>query len=374
MSADRASKVPIAARRRFLLAAGAAGAATVAMPRVSLAQTVHWRIQSAWSPREIFHEFALDYAKKIDAMTGGRLKLDVLAAGSVVPAFQMSDAVHGGILDGGHGVAALRYNKHKASALFGTPPSFGWDSHGFLAWFYYGGGEALHRELLNGILKLNLVGFLYFPMPTQPLGWFGKQIAYAGDFNGVRYRSSGLTADLLRTLGAAVTVLPSGDIVPAMARGVLDATDSNNPSADLQRGLPTVSKLYMVGSHLRQVEAFEVVFNKTKFDALPSEFKAVLRQAAFAASSDQFWYAHARYAGDFDAIKKRDVNIVRTGPTVLESELKAWDQVIAEYSKEPFFAKVIASQKAWVKRTYPFLAANNLDSNELSMAYRHFFG
>jgi TRAP-type mannitol/chloroaromatic compound transport system substrate-binding protein len=307
-------------------------------------------------------------------MTCGRLKLEMLAAGSVVPAFQMSDAVHVGILDGGHGMAALRYNKHKASALFTTPPSFGWDSHGFLAWYYYGGGEALYRELLNGILKLNLVGFVYFPMPTQPLGWFSKEIGSADDFKGLRYRTSGLSADLLATLGVAVTVLPGGDIVPAMTRGVLDAADSNNPATDLRRGLPNVSKFYLLGSHLGQIGAFEVMFNKTRFDALPSELKAVLRQAAFAASSDQFWYAHARYTRDFEEIRKRQVNIVRTGPAVLQEELEAWSRVIAEHSKEPFFAKVIDSQKAWVKATRPFLAANNLDSNELATAYRHFFG
>ena len=374
MPADVARKPAVAARRRFLLAVGAAGAASVAMPQVSVAQTVRWRIQSAWSPRAIFHEFALDYAKKIDAMTGGRLKLDVLAAGSVVPAFQTSDAVHGGILDGGHGVAALRYNKHKASALFGTPPSFGWDSHSFLAWFYYGGGEALYRELLNGILKLNLVGFLYFPMPTQPLGWFKKEVRSADDLKGVRYRSSGLTAEVIGALGAMVTMLPSGDIVSAMERDVLDATGSSNPSTALQLGLPNVAKHYITASHLRQVEAFEVIFHKAKFDALSSELKTVLRQAAFSASSDQLWYAYARYAKDFDEISKRNVEVTRTDAQLLAAELKAWDQVIAARSKEPFFAKVIASQKAWVKRTGPFLQANNLDSAALSTAYRHFFG
>jgi TRAP-type mannitol/chloroaromatic compound transport system substrate-binding protein len=363
----------VAGRRRFLLASGI-GVVAITAPQVSRAQTVNWRLQSAWPPRDIFHEFALDYAKKIDAMTGGRLKLDVLSAGSVVPTFQISDAVHGGILDGAHGVAALRYNKHKASALFSTPPSFGWDSHGFLAWFYYGGGEALYKELLNGILKLNLVGLLYFPMPTQPLGWFRKEISGADDFKGVRYRSSGLPAELFSALGAAVMLLPRGDIVPAMERGVLDATDSNNPSADLQLGLPDAAKHYMMGGHHRQVDAFEIIFNQTKFDALKPEFKAVLRQAAFSASSEQLWVAYDRYAKDFDEIRKRDVSVVKTSPNVLEDQLKAWDQVIAERSKEPFFAKVIASQKAWVKRTGPFLQTNNLDSNALSVAYRHFFG
>ena len=129
---NRTSAEPFAPGRRFLLAAGGVAAA-VALPQVSRAQTVNWRIQSAWPPRDVFHDFANDYAKKVGAMTGERLKLDVVAVGSVVPSFQMADAVHAGILDGGHGVAALRYNKHKASALFAAPPSFGWDSHGFLA-------------------------------------------------------------------------------------------------------------------------------------------------------------------------------------------------------------------------------------------------
>ena len=331
-------------------------------------------MQSAWSSRDVFHEFALDYAKKVDALTGGRLKLDIAAAGTVVLPFQMSDAVHSGILDGCHGVADLRYNKHKASALFGTPPSFGWDSQSFLAWFYYGGGEVLHLELLNQVLRLNLTGFLYFPMPTQSLGWFRKQIKTADDLRGVRYRISGLSAEVFKVLGAAVTNLPNSDIVAAMQRGVLDAADSSSLTTDLQLGLPDVAKHYLTGSHHRQASAFELVFNKQRFDALPGEMKAVLRQAAFSASSDQAWYANARFSKDFDDVEKRGVAISKTSPELLEAELNAWDRVIAEHSQEPFFAKVIASQKAWVKRTSAFLQATSLDSSALSAAYRHYFG
>ena len=183
-------------RRRLLLAAGLAA---VAMPQVSRAQTAVWRFQSAWPSRDIFHEFAVDYTKKIEEMTGGRLKFDVLAAGSVVPAFQMQDAVHAGILDGGHGVSDIWYRKHKAASLFGSPPPFGWDAHGVLAWFYAGGGEALYRELVNDILKLNVVGLLYFPMPVQPLGWFKKEIKTVGDLKGISYRAEGIAADLFRS-------------------------------------------------------------------------------------------------------------------------------------------------------------------------------
>jgi TRAP-type mannitol/chloroaromatic compound transport system substrate-binding protein len=359
--------------RRQLLLAGGAGVVALATPQVSRAQTARWRMQSAWAPRETFHEFAVDYAKKVEAMSGGRLKLDVAAGGSVVPPFQMSDAVHSGILDGGCGLAEFRQNRHKASALFGAPPSFGWDSQGFLAWFYYGGGEALYTELL-GILRLNLVGLLCYPMPTQPLGWFRKEIAGAADLGGLRFRASGLAAEVLGALGAIITALPSGDVVAAMGRGVLDATDASSPATDLALGYPDAAKHFLIGSHLRQAAALEIVFNKTKFDALARELKVILRQAAFSASSDQLWSNQARTSKDFDEISKRGVKIARTSPDLLMAELKAWDQVIAEHSKEPFFAKVIASQKAWVKRTVPAVQLINLDSAALRAAYRHFIG
>ncbi len=364
----------IATRRKFLMAAGATAAATVAMPQVSRAQTVTWKYQSTWPTKDIFHEFAADYAKKVNDMTGGRLKLDVLAAGAVVPAFQMADAVHSGVLDGGHGVCAYWYGKHKAYSLFGTPPSWGWDAHGFLAWFYAGGGEALYKELVNTTLKLNLTGFLYYPMPTQPLGWFKKEMKTGDDFKGMKYRTVGLSADVFKELGAAVTILPGGEIVPAMDRGLLDAAEFNNPSSDILLGFPDVSKFFMMGSHHQQAEAFEIIFNKTKFDAQPAEVRAILRNAAFAASSDQLATGYDRYSKDLEEIKKKGVNVIKTSPKLLEDQLKAWDKVIAAQSQEPFFKKVVDSQKAWVKRTSGYLLVNNVDSVELAKAYKHFFG
>jgi TRAP-type mannitol/chloroaromatic compound transport system substrate-binding protein len=122
------------------------------------------------------------------------------------------------------------------------------------------------------------------------------------------------------------------------------------------------------------VEAFEVLFNKQKHDSLPAELKAILRWAAFASGSDMQGVALDRYSKDFQAIKKRGVSIVKTGEKVLDEQLAAWDKVIAEHSADPFFKKVIDSQKAWVKRTAAYVQTNNLDINALSAAYRHFFG
>lgn len=377
MPNNKRSGAPVAGRRKFLKTAGLTGAAavaTIAMPQVSRAQTVTMKYQSTWPTKDIFHEFAVDYAKKVNDMSGGRLKLDVLAAGAVVPAFQMADAVHSGVLDAGHGVCAYWYGKHKAYSLFGTPPSFGWDAASFLAWFYYGGGEALYTELVNGILKLNLTGFLYFAMPTQPMGWFKTELKNPDQFKGMKYRTVGLSADVFKEMGASVTILPGGEIVPALDRGLIDAAEFNNPSSDLLLGFPDVSKFFMLGSHHQQAEAFEIIFNKAKFDALPAEVKAICRNAAFASTADQNALAYHRYSNDLIEIKKRGVNVIKTPDNVLNAQLDAWTKVLAEQSKEPFFAKVIESQKAWMKRVYPYTSTNNLDSIALANAYKKLIG
>jgi TRAP-type mannitol/chloroaromatic compound transport system substrate-binding protein len=361
---------PRLARRHFLLAAGA----VVAMPQVSRAQTVVWRLQSAWSSRDILHEFAVDYGRRVEEMAGGRFKLDVVPGGSVVPPIQIQGAVHSGILDGGHAISDIWYGKHKAASLFSSPPPFGWDAHGLLAWFYAGGGEALYRELVNEVLKLNVTGLIYFPMPTQPLGWFRNEIKGGETLKGINYRTEGMAADLFRALGASVTVMPTAEIVPVMDRGLLDAAALNNPSSDLQIGLPSVARTYVLGSNHRAASALEITFNKSKFDAQPAEIRSILRHAALSASTGQLAMAYSRYPTDLDEIRHGGVAVIRVGENMLAAQLAAWDKVIAEHSKEPFFAKVIASQKAWVRKLQPYIAANNLTSAELAASYKHLLG
>ena len=332
-------------------------------------------MQSAWPARDVLHEVAVDYARRVGVMTANRLKIDVVASGAVVPALQMADAVHTGILHGGHGVATLWSNKHKAYALFGAPPSFGWDSHGFLAWFYSGGGEALYQELASDVLKLNLTGLaLIARCRRSRWAGSGRRSRAPPTSRACAFRTAGLAGEMFAALGVRVVSLPNSEIVPVMDRDLLDATEANNPATDIQLGIPDVAKFYMLGSHHRPAEALEIVFNKTRFDALSVELKAILRHAAFSASSEQSWSGTARYSKDFEEIRKRGVNVVKTAPEILHEQLKVWDKLIAEHSKDKFFAKVIASQKAWVKRTQPYLQANDLDSAELAAAYRHFFG
>lgn len=367
-------KTDVNSRRAFLkkgAVAAAAGAAGLAMPNVARAQdAVTFKFQSTWPAKDIFHEFAADFVARVNEMAGGKLKIELLAAGSVAKAFEVQDAVIAGTLDGGHGVTAYWYGKHKAFSLFGTPPAWGWRANQMLGWVKYGGGQALYDELVQQILGLNLVGFLTGPMPTQPLGWFKKEVTSAGDLNGVKYRTVGLSADLFKEMGAAVTIMGGGEIVPAMDRGLLDAAEFNNPSSDKLLGFADVSKDYMLQSYHQSAESFEIVFNKAKFDALAPELQAIIKYASEASSADMSWKAMDRYSTDLAALKEAGVKVHKTPDSVLQAQLAAWDKVLAAQSAEPFFAKVLESQKAWVKRV---VGAEFELEVEQNMAFDHFF-
>jgi TRAP-type mannitol/chloroaromatic compound transport system substrate-binding protein len=358
-------------RRRFIAtAAAAAGATVVAAPAVHAQAPIKLKFQSTWPNKDIFHEFAGDYVKRVNSMTGGRVELELLPAGSVVPAFQMLDAVSSGILDGGHGVAAYWYGKNKAFSLFGTAPAFGWDADELLGWIRFGGGQALYDDLVQNTLKLNVVGMLTGPMPSQPLGWFKKEVTSANDLKGLKYRTVGLGADLFKELGAAVTIVPGGEIVPAIDRGLLDGAEFNNPSSDLVLGFPDVSKVYMLQSYHQALECFEILFNKTKFSSLPPDVQEILKGASDATSATMMWKAQDRYSKDLEAIRARGVKVYPTPKPVLEAQLKAWDVVIANLSADPVFKKVVDSQKEWAKRIVGFRLEYEPDSK---FAYDHFF-
>ena len=170
-------------------------------------------------------------------MTGGDLKIEVLPAGAVVPAFGLLDAVSKGTLDGGHGVLVYHYGKQNALALWGSGPAFGMDANMLLSWHKYGGGKELLAKIYQSI-GANVVSFPYGPMPTQPLGWFKKPITKAEDFKGLKYRTVGISIDMFTAMGAAVNALPGGEIVPAMDRGLLDAAEFNNATSDRILGFP----------------------------------------------------------------------------------------------------------------------------------------
>ena len=362
-------------RRKFLKAAsGVAGGAALVFPMIAKGQTgpISMRWQSTWPSKDIFHEYALDYAKKVNDMTGGDLKIEVLPAGAVVPAFGLLEAVSKGTLDGGHGVLVYHYGKSTALALWGSGPAYGMDANMLLSWHKYGGGKELLAKIYQSI-GANVVSFPYGPMYTQPLGWFKKPVTKADDFKGLKYRTVGISIDLFTSMGAAVNALPGGEIVPAMDRGLLDAAEFNNMSSDRTLGFPDVSKVCMLQSYHQNAEQFEITFNKTKYDALPEKLRAIIAYAVEAASQDLTWKAIDRYSKDYIELQTKDkVRFYKTPDSILEKQLELYDQIVAKKAAEnPLFKEILDSQLAFAERAVRWDMDNNVSRR---MAYNHYFG
>src|SRR5216117_1381186 len=324
-------------RRKFLQGAAlaATGAAALGFPMVTKAQgPISMRWQSTWPQKDIFHEYALDFAKKVNDMTGGDLKIEVLPAGAVVPAFGLLDAVSKGTLDGGHGVLVYHYGKQTALALWGSSPAYGMDANMLLSWHRYGGGKELLTKLYAS-LNLNVVSFPYGPMATQPLGWYKKPITKPDDFKGLKFRTVGISIDLFQGLGAAVNALPGAEIVPAMDRGLLDAAEFNNATSDRILGFADVSKVCMLQSYHQNAEQLEITFNKAKYDALPDKLKAIIANAVSAASQEMQWKAIDRYSQDYVELQTKDkVRFYRTPDSILKAQLEIYDDIVKKKSAE----------------------------------------
>jgi TRAP-type mannitol/chloroaromatic compound transport system substrate-binding protein len=371
-SAAEAVETKTSRRRFFGKAATAAVAAPIAgFPMIAVAQTpVVLKIQGAWGPNEIFTEMAQQYVTRVNEMAGGRMRLEYLPTGAVVKTFEIMDAVSKGVLDGGHHVSGYWYGKTKVASLFGTGPVSGATPEIGLSWIHAGGGQQLWDKLVAK-MNLNVVGFFAMPMPAQPLGWFkNPPPKTAAALKGFKYRTIGLAADLLQEMGMAVAQLPGGEIVPAMQRGVIDAFEFNNPTADMRFGAQDVAKYYSMGSYHQAQEFFEIIFNKDKYNALSADLKAILKYGVEAANTANIALAHDNYSKDLqELIVKHKVQVSRTTRDVYQGQLKAWDVVTAKLEKDvDMFKEVNDSFKAWSKRVGFYHFTNEAD---YKLAYEH---
>ena len=358
-------------RRRFLKGAALVGGTAAGFPMTAKAQgPLTMRFQSTWSAKDILHEYALDYAKIVNDMTGGELRIEVLPAGAVVPAFGVMEAVSKGALDGGHGVLAYSYGKSSAFALWGSGPAYGMDGDMMLAWHKYGGGKELLEKVYASI-GANVVSFPYAPLFTQPLGWFKKPITKPADFKGLKYRTVGISIDLFTAMGATVSALPGGEIVPAIDRGLLDAAEFGSTSSDRAIGLADVSKVCMLQSYHQNAEQLEITFNKTKYDALPRKLKAIIAGAVDAASANMVWKAIDRNSQDYIALQTVDkVRFHKTPDSVLRKQLELYDRVLEQKMATPLVKDITESQRRFAQRAVQW--EQDVVVNR-RMAYEHYF-
>jgi TRAP-type mannitol/chloroaromatic compound transport system substrate-binding protein len=218
-----------------------------------------------------------------------------------------------------------------------------------------------------------VVAFPYGPMPTQPLGWFKKPVTKADDMKGLKFRTVGISIDVFTAMGAAVNALPGGEIVPAMDRGLLDAAEFNNATSDRILGFPDVSKVCMLQSFHQNAEQFEILFNKTKYDALPPKMQATIANAVDACSAEMSWKAIDRYSKDYvEMQEKQNVKFYKTPDAILQRQLEAYDTAASKKEGEnALFKEIAESQRAYAARVVKW----DLDTNvNRRMAYNHYFG
>jgi TRAP-type mannitol/chloroaromatic compound transport system substrate-binding protein len=362
-------------RRSFLrkgaLGGSAAAATALAAPAVLAQAPIVMKMQTSWPASDIWMDMAREYTTRVEAMAGGRLTIDLLPAGAVVGAFAVMDAVHDGVIDAAHTVPVYWYGKSKAASFFGTGPVFGGSATTMQAWFYQGGGAELYRELTQDILGLNVIGLMGMPMPAQPFGWFKSEVNSVADLQGFKYRTVGLAADLLQSMGMSVAQLPGGEIVPAMERGVIDAFEFNNPSSDRRFGAQDVAKNYYLSSYHQASESFEFLFNRDFMEDLPEDLQAILKHGVEASATANTALAMREYSKDLAELQS-DAGVIvhRTSKEILAGQLAAWDTLIADLETDPFNKKVMDSQREWVQQVAYYELMNAPD---LGLAFEHYF-
>lgn len=331
-----------------------------------------FKFQSTWPTKDIFHEFAQDFAKKVNDMSGGELRIEVFPTNSIVKAFGIQNAVHRGQLDGGHGVPTYWHDRHPAFSLFGSGPCFGMSSNQILAWYHYGGGAQLYDELVQKEMNLNIQGFMYGPLTAQPFGWFKNRINGLKDLNQMKFRAVGLAAEVYRELGLNTTALQPADIVPWLDRGLIDAGEFNNPSSDRALGFPSVTQVCMVRSFHQSCEVFEVIFNKQRFDGLSFSHRSIIRYAVQASSADLSWKAADRFSTDYEEMRrKQGVRYYPTPDDILKAQLTAWRKIITrESASSNIFRRIIESQMRFARRVVGF---ENDVTPESKMAHDFWF-
>ncbi len=350
--------------RRHALRAGAAalgGAAGAMMAAPAVAQNVtRLKIQTAVPSSSIYFELMKHLADRVDKMSAGRLKLEMLPDGAVVAAFEIVDAVDKGVVDGGYAWTHYWSGKNTAAGLFSNPAAgggTGMDQLSHVAWLFQGGGYALYKKFFSEALKLNIEPFMVQPMGPDPLGWFKAPISSLADMKKLKYRSPpGLVGEIFKEMGINAVAMPGGEIVPAAQRGVLDAAEWIGPADDMALGFHNVFKHYYLQGLHQSSDVGEMLLNKTAWNKLSPELKAIVETAAMATMTETYTYNVHRNALALQKLQtEHKVQIHDTPRDIFPAFIKSTNLIYdREASKNPVFKEALDSQRAFAKLVVPY--------------------
>lgn len=345
-------------RRSFLNAGLAAGAAatTLGFPMIARAQqSITWKMTSAYPKGAPFYMdgpgSATDLAKRIEAMSNGRLKIQVFGAGELIPAFEGFDAVRSGTVEMNHANSYFWTGKTFAAQYFTAVP-FGLNFQGMNGWLYDGGGQALWNEVYA---PFGMIAFPCGNTGVQMTGWFKKEIRSVNDLKGLKMRIPGLAGKVYAALGVDVKLLPGGEIFPALERGVIDAAEFVGPYQDRRLGLHKAAKNYYTTGWHETATVSELLINKGAWEKLPKDLQAVVENACAACNViSEGWCQRTNAEAMEDLVKNQGV-IARPLPDDVVKALRETNaKVLAEGIKDPLTKKVhdsymayLAKYKAW---------------------------
>jgi TRAP-type mannitol/chloroaromatic compound transport system substrate-binding protein len=315
------------------------------------------KMQSTWPASSTLQENFKFFAERVDKLTSGLLKVETMAAGQVVPPFEVLDATHKKVLDGAHAVSYYWIGKNKATTLFASTPAgpFGMDHMDFLGWMYEGGGLQMYWDMYQKEMKLNVIAFPILPSSPQAFGWFKRPIKNLADFKGMKCRQTGIVAEIFQKMGMQTVNMPGGEIVPSAQRGVIDCAEWVGGLEDLRLGLPQVFKYhYVPGMHEPSVFG-EVLINNDVWASLPAQQQEAIRSATIE-TIVRWWIRWQKQNADAmeEMRTKYGTVVLRTPPDILIAFLKAWDEMAKEESaKNPFFKKVLDSQREYASKVVP---------------------
>jgi TRAP-type mannitol/chloroaromatic compound transport system substrate-binding protein len=341
-------------------AAGALAAALTLMapPEAAAQQTpTKLKFSSAFpQATTIFDNFRW-WADRVKVNTGGRLEIETSPPGSIVPAFEVLDATHKGVLDGTHSGAAYWVGKNKASALFGVTPGgpFGMDMYDFLGWLNDGGGLELWHEFYNVELKRNVTVFPMTSVANQVLGWFKTPVKSWEDLRGRKCRQTGLTAEVFQKAGMATVNMPGGEIVPAAERGAIECGEWVGPAEDMKIGFHMVWKHFYMPSVHEPATVLEILVNGDVWKKLPPDQQSIMTTTANEATLRSAQILNKLNAEALKELtEKHGVKVETTPPDILKKILESWDEIATtESAKNPFFKKVYESQRAYASQVVP---------------------
>jgi len=327
-------------------------------PPVATAQApTTLKMQASWPAALTLYDNFKMFAERVEKLTAGRLKIETLPAGAIIPAFEVLDATNKKVIDGAHTWAGYWQGKHKAGILFTGGPggTFGMDYIDYLGWMYEGGGFDMYQDWYKNVLKLNVIAIPILPAGPQAFGWFKRPIKNLADFKGMKCRQTGIAAEIFTEMGMRVINMPGGEIMPAAERGVIDCAEWVGGVEDLRFGFHNIWKYHYTPGMHEPVTTGELLINGDVWAKLAPDIQEIVKAAALE-TFIRWWARWQKQNADAiqEMVEKHKVQILKTPDDILYEFLKTWDKIAArESEKDPFFKKVLDSQREYARLVVP---------------------